>query len=484
MRAGAEPYRAKIVEPIVLSSREERLRWIEEAGYNLFALSSEQVIIDLLTDSGTGAMSDSQWAGMFLGDEAYAGSANFRRLRETVARLTGFEHVIPTHQGRGAENVLFSRIGQKGQAVVGNTHFDTTRAHIVRNGLRPVNLPVAEAGDATSDHPFKGNVDVAALEKFLQEATGSGNRVAADGERAADVEGAGGDRPGGRAAGVACIIVTVTNNAVGGQPVSLENLRAVRRLADEYGVPLFLDAARIAENAWFIQQREPGCGTMSVREIIRAMTDLADGMLMSAKKDGLVNIGGFIAVRDKALYDRLAPAAVAIEGFLTYGGLAGRDMEALARGLEEVVDEEYLAERIGQVAALGRMLDEAGVPVLKPFGGHAVYLDMGRFVPHLKPAQLPGQAVAVHLYIEGGVRAVEVGTVMAGRDPETGGHRHPPLELVRLAIPRRVYTDLHMQYVARIVQHVWQHRDEIRGMRIVEEPPYLRHFLAKFAWED
>lgn len=474
MRAGAEPYRAKIVEPIVLSSRKERLRWIEEAGYNLFALSSEQVIIDLLTDSGTGAMSDSQWAGMFLGDEAYAGSANFRRLRETVARLTGFEHVIPTHQGRGAENVLFSRIGQKGQAVVGNTHFDTTRAHIVRNGLRPVNLPVAEAGDATSDHPFKGNVDVAALEEFLQEAAGSGNRVAADGERAADVDGA----------GVACIIVTVTNNAVGGQPVSLENLRAVRRLADEYGVPLFLDAARIAENAWFIQQREPGCGTMSVREIIRAMTDLADGMLMSAKKDGLVNIGGFIAVRDKALYDRLAPAAVAIEGFLTYGGLAGRDMEALARGLEEVVDEEYLAERIGQVAALGRMLDEAGVPVLKPFGGHAVYLDMGRFVPHLKPAQLPGQAVAVHLYIEGGVRAVEVGTVMAGRDPETGGHRHPPLELVRLAIPRRVYTDLHMQYVARIVQHVWQHRDEIRGMRIVEEPPYLRHFLAKFAWED
>ena len=297
-------------------------------------------------------------------------------------------------------------------------------------------------------------------------------------KRAADVEGAGGDRPGGRAAGVACIIVTVTNNAVGGQPVSLENLRAVRRLADEYGVPLFLDAARIAENAWFIQQREPGCGTMSVREIIRAMTDLADGMLMSAKKDGLVNIGGFIAVRDKALYDRLAPAAVAIEGFLTYGGLAGRDMEALARGLEEVVDEEYLAERIGQVAALGRMLDEAGVPVLKPFGGHAVYLDMGRFVPHLKPAQLPGQAVAVHLYIEAACGPWRWEPSWPA--DQTGGHRHPPLELVRLAIPGGC-TDLHMQYVA-LVQRLAAATD--CGMRIVEEPPYLRHFLAKFAWED
>lgn len=458
MRSGAEPYRAKIVEPIVLSSREERLRWIEDAGYNLFGLASEQVIIDLLTDSGTGAMSDDQWSGMFLGDEAYAGSANFRRLRDTIAGLTGYEHVIPTHQGRGAENVLLSTIGRKGQAVVGNTHFDTTRAHILRNRLRPVDLPVVEAGDASSDYPFKGNVDVEALEAFLQRAGGT--------------------------EGVACIIVTVTNNAVGGQPVSLANLRAVRDVTAAHGVPVFLDGARFAENAWFIQQREPGCETMSMRDIVRAMADCADGMVMSSKKDGLVNIGGFIAVRDKALYDRLAPAAVAVEGFLTYGGLTGRDMEALARGLEEVVEPDYLAERIGQVAALGRTLDNAGVPVLKPFGGHAVYLDIGRFVPHLTPAQLPGQAVAVQVYIEGGVRTVEVGTVMAGRDPETGAHIHPPLELVRLAVPRRVYTDLHMEYVARIVEHVWRERDRVRGMRIVEEAPVLRHFTARFAWED
>lgn len=474
MRSGAEPYRAKIVEPIVLSSREERQRWIEDAGYNLFGLASEQVIIDLLTDSGTGAMSDDQWSAMFLGDEAYAGSANFRRLRETVADLTGYEHVIPTHQGRGAENVLLSTIGSKGQAVVGNTHFDTTRAHILRNRLRPVDLPIAEAADASSDYAFKGNMDVDALAQFLQNAGGGagGDAAHATGAGAAAVP------------GVACIIVTVTNNAVGGQPVSLANLRAVRDVAGAHGVPVFLDGARFAENAWFIQQRESGCETMSIREIVRAMADCADGMVMSAKKDGLVNIGGFIAVRDEALYKRLAPAAVAVEGFLTYGGLAGRDMEALARGLEEVVDADYLAERIGQVAALGRALDDAGVPVVKPFGGHAVYLDIGRFVPHLAPAQLPGQAVAVQLYIEGGVRTVEVGTVMAGRDPETGAHIHPPLELVRMAIPRRVYTDLHMEYVARIVEHVWRERDGVRGMRIVEEAPVLRHFTARFAWED
>lgn len=457
MRPGAEPFRAKIVEPIILSSRADRLRWVEAAGYNLFALSSRQVIIDLLTDSGTGAMSDDQWAGMFLGDEAYAGSANFDRLRETVARLTGYEHVIPTHQGRGAENILLTSIGRNGQAVVGNTHFDTTRAHITRNRLRPVDLPVAEAADVDSDEPFKGNVDVNALADYLKRQGSSG---------------------------VACVIVTVTSNAVGGQPVSLANLRAVKDVAAAYDVPVFLDGARFAENAWFIQQREAGFNTMSLRQIVRAMTECADGMVMSSKKDGLVNIGGFIAVRDKALYDRLAPAAVAIEGFLTYGGLAGRDMEALARGLDEVVDDEYLADRVGQVASLGQQLDDAGVPVLKPFGGHAVYLFMGRFVPHLSPAQLPGQAVAVHLYVEGGVRTVEVGTVMAGRDPATGEHNHPALELVRLAIPRRVYSDLHMQYVARIVEHVWRNRDKIRGMCIVDEPPLLRHFTARFDWLD
>lgn len=452
MRPGAEPFRAKIVEPIVLSSREQRARWIEAAGYNLFALSSEQVIIDLLTDSGTNAMSDHQWAGMFLGDEAYAGSVNFHHFQETVKQLLGYEYVIPTHQGRAAENILLRTIGRKGQLVVGNTHFDTTRNHIVRNGLRPVDLPVAEAFDPESDHPFKGNVNVEALEQLLAQETSAGG------------------------AGIACVIVTVTSNSVGGHPVSLANLRAVRDAASRYGVPVFLDGARFAENAWLIREREPGCQAMSVRDIVRAMADCADGMLMSAKKDGLVNMGGFVAVRDEALYFRLVPEVVAYEGYLTYGGLSGRDLEALARGLEEVVQEDYLADRIGQVAALGRMLDDAGVPVLKPFGGHAVFLDVHRFVPHLKPEQLPAQAVCVHLYVEGGIRA--------GRAGVAGGENNPPLELVRLCIPRRVYSDEHMEYVARIVEHVWRQRDAVRGLRVVHEPPSLRHFLARYAWAD
>lgn len=460
MRPGAEPFRAKIVEPIVLSSRAQRERWIEEAGYNLFALSSDQVVIDLLTDSGTGAMSDDQWAGMFLGDEAYAGSANFRHLRETVARLFGYEHVIPTHQGRAAENVLLRVVGRKGQIVAGNTHFDTTRGHIVRNGLRPVDLPVAEALDPVSDHPFKGDMDVAALERLLRRETSESG------------------------AGVACVIVTVTNNSAGGHPVSLANLRAVREVASRYGVPVFLDAARFAENAWFIQQREPGCASMGIREIVRAMADCADGLVMSAKKEGLVNMGGFVSVRDEELYYRMAPEAVAYEGYLTYGGLAGRDMEALARGLEEVVQEDYLADRIGQVAALWKRLDDAGVPVLRPFGGHAVYLDVARFLPHLAPSQHPAQALAVHLYIEGGIRAGKTGAVPAGSGRDTGQRERPPLELLRLAIPRRVYSDQHMEYAARIIEYVWRRRDAVRGMRVVNDPPTLRHFLARYAWEN
>jgi len=458
VRPGAEPFRAKIVEPIVLSSREQRLRWIEEAGYNLFALSSDQVIIDLLTDSGTSAMSDDQWAGIFLGDESYAGSVSFRRLRETVARLFGCDYVVPAHQGRAAENIVLRAVGRPGQIVAGNTHFDTTRNNIVRNGMRPVDLPVPEALDPDSDHPFKGNLDVATLEDLLQKETGESG------------------------AGVACIIVTVTNNSVGGHPVSLANLRAVRDVAARYGVPVFLDAARIAENAWFIREREPGCGGMSVREIVRAMADCADGLMMSAKKDGLVNMGGFAAVRDKELYYKLAPEAVAYEGYLTYGGLAGRDMEALARGLEEAVQEEYLADRIGQVEFFWKRLADAGVPVLKPFGGHAVYLDMSRFVPHLTPAQLPAQAVCVHLYIEGGIRAGRAGAPRSSPHGEADQAGLP--ELVRLCVPRRVYSDQHLEYVARIVEYVWQRRDSIRGLRVVEEPPVLRHFLARYAWED
>lgn len=456
MRTSAEPYRAKIVEQIHLSTRAEREQWIKEADYNLFRLRSRQVTIDLLTDSGTGAMSDNQWAGMFVGDEAYAGSVNFEHFKETVTKLFGFEHVIPTHQGRGAENLLFRHLAAKGRLVVGNTHFDTTRAHIEQNGLQAVDLPVAEAANPDSHHPFKGDTDVDALARLLDE----------------------------KAADVACIVVTVTNNAVGGQPVSLANLQAVRDVARAHDVPLFLDGARFAENAFFIREREAAYRDKSLPEIVRAMADCADGCLVSAKKDGLVNIGGFAAVRDEELYRELVPAAVAYEGFLTYGGLAGRDVEAMARGLQEVMEPAYLAERIGQVAALGEKLAAAGVPVVQPFGGHAVYIDAGRALPHVPPAAFPGQALAVQLYIEGGVRGVEVGTVMAGRDPETGAHNHPSLELVRLAIPRRVYSDEHMEYVAEMVQHVWQQRADIRGLKFVEEPSVLRHFTAKFAVVD
>lgn len=462
VRPGAEPFRAKIVEPLAFSNRSEREAWAEAANYNLFALASDHVTIDLLTDSGTGALSDNQWAGMFLGDESYAGSANFSRLRDTVHRLFGYEYVLPTHQGRGAENVLLKDLATTAQDtgarfIVGNTHFDTTRAHIGLSGLTAVDLPVPEAADADSDVPFKGNMDVDALASFIA-------------EHGAET--------------VAALIVTVTNNAVGGQPVSMANLRAVREIALRHGVPLFLDAARIAENAWFVREREPGYAERDVADIVREMAELADGCTMSAKKDGLVNIGGFVAVRDKARYERLVPTAVAYEGFVTYGGLAGRDLEALARGLQEVTEHDYLAERTGQVASFGALLVEAGVPVVRPFGGHAVYIDAGALLPHLGPAQLPAQALAVQLYIEGGIRGVEVGTVMAGRDAVTGAHVHPPMELFRLAIPRRVYTDDHLRYVAEILKYIAARAQHVRGMRIVEEPPLLRHFTAKFGWVD
>lgn len=468
MRSGAEPFRAKIVEPITLSTRAERAEWARDVHYNLFGLSSQQVIIDLLTDSGTGALSDDQWAGLFLGDEAYAGSVNYAHLRDAVKELFGYEYVLPTHQGRGAENIVLADVAAQSVSngngpaherpiVAGNTHFDTTRAHIGLNGLRAVDLPVAEAADVDSDYSFKGNMDVDALERLLEQE--------------------------GRGA-VGCIIMTVTNNAAGGQPVSLANLRAVQAVAQKHGIPLFLDAARFAENAWFIKQREPGYADYSVKEIVGLMAECADGCMMSAKKDGLVNIGGFVALRDRARYERIVPTAVAYEGFITYGGLAGRDIEALARGLRAVVQHDYLAERTSQVAALGERLAGAGIPLVQPFGGHAVYVDAGRFLPHIKPAGLPAQALAVQLYIEGGIRAVEVGTVMAGRDPDTGDDVHPALELLRLAIPRRVYTDEHLRYVAEMLEYVWREREHIRAMRIVSEPPLLRHFTAQFAWRE
>jgi len=418
----AEPYRIKVIEPIRRTTREERRRLITEVGYNLFLLRAEDVYIDLLTDSGTGAMSDRQWGALMTGDESYAGSRSFYHLRDAVAEVLGFPYTLPTHQGRGAEHLLFNVLVRPGQHVIGNMHFDTTRAHIEHRRGVADDLPVEEAYDPTVRAPFKGDLDLAQAEALI-----------------GDV---------GRGA-VALVLMTVTCNGAGGQPVSMANLRAARALADRHGLPLFLDAARIAENAFFIKRREPGYAQHSIAAIVHEMCDLADGCTFSGKKDALVNIGGFLAVRDAELYQRAASLAVLFEGFPTYGGLAGRDMEAMAVGLREVLDEEYLAWRIGQVETLGAWMAEAGVPILEPVGGHAVFIDALRFVPHVPRAQYPGQALACALYEDGGVRGVEIGVVMAGRDPTTGQERFPRLELVRLAVPRRVYTQSHMKVVAK-----------------------------------
>ena len=450
----AEPYRIKVIEPIRRTTREERRRLITEVGYNLFLLRAEDVYIDLLTDSGTGAMSDRQWGALMTGDESYAGSRSFYHLRDAVAEVLGFPYTLPTHQGRGAEHLLFNVLVRPGQHVIGNMHFDTTRAHIEHRRGVADDLPVEEAYDPTVRAPFKGDLDLAQAEALI-----------------GDV---------GRGA-VALVLMTVTCNGAGGQPVSMANLRAARALADRHGLPLFLDAARIAENAFFIKRREPGYAQHSITAIVHEMCDLADGCTFSGKKDALVNIGGFLAVRDAELYQRAASLAVLFEGFPTYGGLAGRDMEAMAVGLREVLDEEYLAWRIGQVETLGAWMAEAGVPILEPVGGHAVFIDALRFVPHVPRAQYPGQALACALYEDGGVRGVEIGVVMAGRDPTTGQERFPRLELVRLAVPRRVYTQSHMKVVAETAAQTWRRREEIQGLRFAYEPPVLRHFTARFA---
>lgn len=450
----AEPFRIKMVEAIRWTTREERDRLLEEAGYNLFLVPAEAVYIDLLTDSGTSAMSDAQWSGLMRGDEAYAGSRSFYRLRDVIRDLLGFEHILPTHQGRGAEHVLFSTILRPGQLVLNNMHFDTTLAHVQHRGGVGQDLAIREAYDPASPHPFKGNFDLDRLESTLK-------------------------RHG--PAKIALVMATVTCNSGGGQPVALANLREAAALARSHGVRFFLDACRFAENAYFIQEREPGWIGRPVREIVRAMMDVADGCTMSGKKDALVNIGGFLAVRDPGLYREAMVWAVLFEGFPTYGGLAGRDLEAMARGLEEVLDEEYLRYRVGQVRYLAGRLREVGVPIMEPPGGHAVYLDARRFLPHLNAAQLPGQTLVVEIYREGGVRTVEIGTVLAGRDPATGADRHPELELVRLAIPRRVYTDRHLEWVADTVMRVHERRGAVRGLAITEEPPVLRHFTARFS---
>lgn len=450
----AESYRMKMVEPIRKSSRAEREKWIKEARYNLFNLKSEQVFVDLLTDSGTGAMSDRQWGALMQGDESYAGSDSFFKLRDTVRELLGFEYVLPTHQGRAAENVLFTQLVKPHHLVPGNAHFDTTKGHIEFRDARAVDCTIDESHDPDKIHPFKGNVDLDKLEKVLGE---NGDRVP-------------------------FVIVTITCNTAGGQPVSLQNLREVRELANQYNKPVLLDAARYAENAWFIQQREEGYRDKSIPEIVKAMFKQADMMTMSSKKDGIVNMGGFIAMRDEELYRQVSVYGIMYEGFLTYGGMAGRDMAALAQGLRESIQPDYLETRIRQVACLGERLENYGVPVIKPYGGHAIFVDADRTLPGVPRDQFRAQTLAIELYLEGGVRGVEIGTLMADRDPETGENRYPNLELLRLAVPRRVYTNNHMDYAAAALGRVYHRRDEItKGLKIEREAPILRHFTVDLA---
>jgi tryptophanase len=449
-----EPFRIKSVEALPVTTEDERARKIEAIGYNVFLLRAEDVTVDLLTDSGTGAMSAEQWAAVMRGDESYAGSPSFYRFEAVVQRLTGLPFIIPTHQGRAAERILFTLMCRRGDVVPNNTHFDTTRANIEATGAVALDLPCAESRDPDGDEPFKGNMDVDAL-------------------RAAFAE-HGRER-------IPVVMVTVTNNAGGGQPVSLANLRAVRAVCAEHGRPLYLDACRFAENAYLVKRREPGQGDRSVREIAHEMFGLADGCTMSAKKDGLVNIGGFLATRDPTLARLEKDLLILTEGFPTYGGLAGRDLEAMAVGLEEVLDESYLAYRIRSAEYLGEHLRAAGVPLLWPPGGHAVYLDAARFAPHLAPADLPGIAVCVELYRLAGIRAVEIGTAMFGHsDPTTGGEIPARRELVRLALPRRTYTQSHIDYVVEAIIEAYRRRDDLPAYRIVEQQPALRHFTARF----
>ena len=447
-----EPFRIHSVEPIRMTTRDERLRAIEAAGLNLFNLHADDVLVDLLTDSGTGAMSRDQWAAVQHGDESYAGSPSWYVFLAAVQKLFPFRHVIPTHQGRAAEKILFTVIGGPGKVIPNNTHFDTTRANVEATGAEAVDLVIEEGRHPEVEHPFKGNMDLARLEELLAV----------------------------RSADVPAVFVTITNNSGGGQPVSLENLRGVRALCDRFGVPLFLDACRFAENAWFIKLREPGQAARGVPEIVREIASLADGMTMSAKKDGLANIGGWLAMRDDTLAEQCRNLLILTEGFPTYGGLAGRDLEAIAQGLREVVDEDYLRYRIRSTAYLGDALAADGIPVVRPIGGHAVYLDARALLPQIPPLQYPGQALAVALYVEGGIRGCEIGTVMFGRHPD-GSETPAAMDLVRLAIPRRTYTQSHVDYVIEVVRFVAKRAQELRGLRIVDEPAALRHFTARFA---
>ncbi len=450
----AEPYKIKMVESIKRSTQEQRQKWIKQAHYNLFNLSSTNVFIDLLTDSGTGAMSDKQWSAMMTGDESYAGSASFIKLKEVVQKITGYACFLPTHQGRAAENVLFSVMVKEGDLVPGNSHFDTTKGHIEFRKATAIDCTIDEAFDTSTLHPFKGNINIEKLEKVFK------------------------DNPKDK---IPFVILTITCNSSGGQPVSLENIKAVSKLCRSYDIPLFFDAARFAENAYFIKTREKGCQNRSIKEIVKEFFSYGDGMTMSAKKDGLVNMGGFIALNNEEIYKEATVFNIMYEGFITYGGMNGRDMAALAVGLDEATEFNYLESRIEQVAYLGRKLTEYGVPVLQPFGGHAIFIDANKFVPTIPRNEYRAQALAVELYIVGGIRGVEIGTVLADRDPFTRKNRYPELELVRLAIPRRTYSQNHMDYVAATLKNIYDSRDQAKsGYKIIDEAPIMRHFTVKF----
>ena len=450
MQTIIEPFKIKSIEPIRMTTRDEREAMLREASFNVFKIAARDVIIDLLTDSGTGAMSSEQWAAIMRADESYAGADSFFRFHHSVHELTGFDNILPTHQGRASERILFRLVGKPGLVIPNNAHFDTTRANVEDSGAEAVDLPIDEAKNSMSKHPFKGNMNVPALEALI-------DRVGAD--------------------RIPLVMVTVTNNSGGGQPVSMENLRAVRAVCDRHKLPMFLDACRFAENAWFIHQREPGQKGRSVREIVREMFDLADGATISAKKDGLVNIGGVLLIRDSDLFQKAGTTLILTEGFITYGGLAGRDLDAMAQGFQEVVEHDYLSYRIRSTEYLGLKLLEAGIQIVEPPGGHAVFIDAGHFCPHIEPEQFPGQAVACGLYRYGGIRASEIGSVMFGGK----GRARPSMELVRLAIPRRTYTQSHIDYVVEATIELFKDRDRCKGLKIIEEPPSLRHFQARFA---
>lgn len=449
----AEPYRIKMVEEIRQSTKEERELWLKNADYNLFNLKSSQVCIDLLTDSGTGAMSDQQWGALMTGDESYAGSRSFEELHETVKKITGFQYLLPTHQGRAAENVLFSVLVKEGDVIPGNSHFDTTKGHIEIRKAHAMDCTIDEAFDIENLHPFKGNINLEKLEEVYK--TYPKEKIP-------------------------FCLITITCNSSGGQPVSLENMKAVKELSDRYGIPIYFDSARFAENAYFIKKREAGQENRTIKEICKEVFSYGVGMTMSSKKDGLVNIGGFIALNDENIFRAASNITIIYEGFITYGGMAGRDMAALAVGLNEATEFEYLESRISQVEYLGNKLIEFGIPVQKPIGGHAVFIDSLKFLPNIPREEYPAQTLANEIYKEAGIRTVEIGTLLADRDPQTRENRYPKLELVRLAIPRRTYTNNHMDYIAVAIKNVFDRRDEIKkGYQITWESEILRHFTVK-----